>query len=168
MTNEEGEKLRQELPGSGSLDAEHFQRCMAVLLPEAKEGAIPIWAKFAAELVESKQYVRFIEEPDREAVCRWHDTLLAGFVLLAEHFGRESAEKVCNLSLEGCCLYPFEMERAAQELQAGASIDELACMMQEGQLEAETIVFPELHEVMSSLASSDNTPKITMNMEELM
>ncbi len=165
MTKEEIESLRQELPETGPLDREHFQHCMSILLPEAKEGAIPIWSEFASELVESKQYVKFIEEPDEDAICRWHDTLLAGFVLLVDSFGRDTAEKVCNLSLDNCCLFPYEMECTAQELQEGASLDDLICLMADGELEAETIAFPELNEVMDGLTLTDNTPKTTMSME---
>ena len=52
-----------------------------------------------------KQYVDFMPEPDELAVSRWHDTLLAGFVLLKQDFGEEAATAICDLSLTNHCLY---------------------------------------------------------------
>lgn len=138
MTREDKLWFQQEIPDGQLIDQERFIKGLEHLLPDAKDGAAAIWTEFARECVEAKQYVDFTEEPDGTALCRWHDTLLAGFVLLADRFGRETAANVCNLSLNRCCLYPWEMECAAERLEKGTSPDVLSRLMEEGELEADT------------------------------
>lgn len=140
-------RLCQELELGKPLDRKRFQVALPTLLPDTKEGSTPIWADFARERVEQGQYVDFIEEPDETALCRWHETLLASLFLLAREYDQETAAKVCDLSLASCCLYPYEMERAAEELRKGTSSDTLVKLMQDGELEADTAKFPTLREV---------------------
>lgn len=140
-------RLCQELEQGAPLDRVRFQLNLAVLLPEAKAGAASVWADFAWERVDQGQYVNFTKEPDEKALCRWHETLLAGLCLLSSQYNQETAAKVCDLSLEQCCLYPYEMERAAEELRKGASPDTLVKLMQDGELKADTAKFPTLREV---------------------
>ncbi len=140
--------LCQELADGKPLDRERFLCSLRMLLPDTKENAVEGWEDFARECVESKQYVNFTAEPDETALSRWHDTILAGFVLLMERFGRDTATKVCNLSLEACCLYPWEMERAAEELKHGVSIDVLSQLLKDGGLERNAPQFPTLWEVL--------------------
>lgn len=132
------------------LTQESFQNELRALLPSAKAGAENIWADFARECVEMKQYVDFREEAEDSARSRWYDTLLAGFVLLKRDCGEEVAAQICDLSLDNQCLYPYEMERAGQELKNGGNADTLLRLMEEGLLDAPTPVFPKLKDVLAS------------------
>ena len=127
---------------------EQFQAGLRSLLPDAAEGAEEIWADFARECVEMGQFVDCVEEPVDLARSRWYDALLAGFVLLKRDFGEETARFICNLSLENQCLYPYEMERAGQEVKAGGDAGSLFRLMEEGKLDAPTLVFPKLRDVL--------------------
>ena len=138
------------------LTKEVFQDQLRSLLPDAKTGAEEIWADFVRECVEAKQYVDFKPEPDEIAASMWYDTLLASFILLKRDFGEEAAESVCNLSLSNQCLYPYEMERAGQELRDGGNADTLFQLMEEGLLESSPPVFPKLRDV-----TSEQGPQMT-------
>jgi len=106
--------------------------------------------------VESNQYVNFKEEPAETALFRWHDTILACFALLTERFGRDTATKVCDLGLHSCCLYPWEMERAAEEMHKGTSVHDISCLVLDGGLEAEKPEFPKLQMVLDGMAPSQD------------
>lgn len=162
MTKEEKLWFQQLLNGS-PIDRASFIRGLEYLLPDTEEGAASIWADFARERVEAGQYVRFAEEPYEAALCSWHDTLLAGFALLTERFGRDTAEKVCGLSLSGCCLYPWEMDRAAEELRKGTTPDMVSHLMREGKLEADDAVFPRLKEALDAVEPSEPSQERHMN-----
>lgn len=127
---------------------EQFQAGLRSLLPDTAEGAEEIWADFAHECVELGQYVDFVEEPEEIARSRWYDTLLAGFVLLKKEFGEDTARFICDLSLENHCLYPYEMERAGQEVKTGGDAGSLFRLMEEGKLDAPSPVFPKLRDVL--------------------
>ena len=157
MIREEKLWFQQEILIEKTIDQERFLKGLERLLPDAKDGAAAIWAEFARECVESEQYVDFTAEPDETALCRWHDTLLAGFVLVADRFSRETAAEVCNLSLNRCCLYPWEMERAAEELEKGTSPDVLSHLMEDGKLEANAPVFPKLKKALDIADLSQDT-----------
>ena len=144
----------QQLVNGPPIDRASFIKGLKVLLPDTEDRAAAIWADFARERVEAGQYVCFVEEPDETALCRWHDTLLAGFVLIAERFGEDTAEKVCDLSLGGCCLYPWEIDRAAEELRKGTGPDIISHLMREGELEADDVVFPRLKEALDAVEPS--------------
>ena len=139
--------LKEEIIIEEHLTKEMFQKQLRSLLPDAKAGAEDVWADFARECVEMKQYVDFIEEPDEAALNRWYDTLLASFILLKQDFGEDIAARICDLSLDRQCLYPYEMERAGQELRDGGGADTLFQLMEEGMLEAPECVFPKLRDV---------------------
>ncbi len=157
MTKEEKLWFQQEIADGNPIDQERFLKGLERLLPDARVGAAAVWAEFARECVESEQYVDFTAEPDETALCRWHDTLLAEFILLADRFGKETAAEVCSLSLNRCCLYPWEMERAAEELEKGTSPDVLSHLMEDGKLEADAPVFPKLKEVLDIADLSQST-----------
>ncbi len=148
--------LCQNLSDGKPLDRELFLYGLHMLLPDAKDGAAEAWADFARECVSMKQYVNSMAEPDEAAVCRWHDTILAGFVLLTKRLGWDIATKVCDLGLDNCCLYPYEMERAAEALQDGARLDDLVQLMNDGKLEADKPVFPALLDVLNGMAPSQD------------
>lgn len=154
--------LRQQLADGEPLDRDAFLRNMALLLPSADPDAISKWADFAQECVEMGQYVDFVEEPEPAALSRWHDSMLAGFVLLAEQFSEETAAQVCGLSLSHCTLYPYELERAAQEVQKGISPDGIFNLMFEGHLEAPDPVFPKLKEVLANEPGQKPQPEMLL------
>ena len=134
------------------LTQDSFQNQLRALLPNTAAGAEAVWADFAHECVKAGQYVDFVSEPDEAALGRWYDTLLASFVLLKQNFGEETATDICDLSLDNCCLYPYEMERAGEDLKNGGNVDSLFQLMDEGQLEAPVPVFPKLRDVAPHLA----------------
>ena len=137
-----------------------FQSQLRALLPGAKSGAEEIWADFARECVEMKQYVDCIEEPDEAARSRWYDTLLAGFVLLKRDFGEDTATEICNLSLDDQCLYPYEMQRAGQDLHDGGNADTLFRLMEEGRLASSPPSFPKLRDIAPQMLS-EPAPEMT-------
>ena len=148
------------------LTKEMFQSQLRALLPDARTGAEEIWADFACERVKMEQYVDFTPEPDEIAVSRWYDTLLAGFVLLKRNFSEEVAASVCDLSLSHLCLYPYEMERAGQEMRDGSTAATLLRLMEDGLLDAPSPVFPKLRDVLPS-QGPQMTPQTLKNMEVL-
>lgn len=140
--------LRQYMADGALLDRDTFQKSMALLLPQADGAAIAKWADFAQECVDMGHYVDFVEGPGPAALSRWFDTMLAGFIQLGEQFGPETAAQVCALSLNRCVLYPWEMGRAAEEIQKGSGPDTISELMLAGELEAPEPVFPKLREVL--------------------
>lgn len=161
MYVKELEYLRQYLKEGVLLDQDTFQKSMTLLLPEAKEDAISVYVKFAQERVEMNQFVSFIEEPEPVALSRWFDTTLASFVQLTEQFGKETATQVCNLSVDGCAFYPYEMEGAARQVQKGTGVDAIRGMMLDGLLEAPVPVFPKLQEVLQDEPRQEPNSEIT-------
>ncbi len=147
------------MPLNDTLTKESFQQRLRTLLPSTKAGAAEIWVDFAHECVEMGQYVDFVEEPDETAHSRWYDTLPAGFILLKRDFGEEIAAKICNLSLNNQCLYPYEMQRAGQDLRDGGNVDTLFRLMEEGQLAVSLPSFPKLRDV-SPQTTPDMTPQL--------
>jgi hypothetical protein len=143
--------LKEEITIEERLTKEMFLKQLRSLLPETKAGAEDGWAEFAHECVEMKHYVDCIEEPDDAARSRWYDTLLASFILLKRDFGRDVAARICNLSLDQQCLYPYEMERAGQDLRDGGNVDTLFQLMEDGPLEAPEHVFPKLQDTAPKL-----------------
>lgn len=158
----EMDQLRQQLADGVPLDRDAFLHNMALLLPSADPDAISQWADFAQESVDMGQYVDFVEEPEPVALNRWHDSMLAGFVLLAEQFSEETAAQVCGLSLNHCTLYPYELECAAQEVQKGTDLDGIFNLMFEGHLEAPEPVFPKLKEVLAHEPGQKPQPEMLL------
>ena len=133
------------------LTTELFQKQLRVLLPETAEGAEEIWADFARDCVKQKYYVDSVAEPDETALSRWYDTFLAGFVLLKRNFGEDTATFICDLSLDGQCLFPCEMDCAAQAVKDGGDADTVFQLMEDGLLQAQEEVFPKLRDVAPEL-----------------
>ena len=133
------------------LTTELFQKQLRVLLPETAEGAEEIWADFARDCVKQKYYVDSVTESDETALSRWYDTFLAGFVLLKRNFGEDTATFICDLSLDGQCLFPCEMDRAAQAVKDGGDADTVFQLMEDGLLQAQEEVFPKLRDVAPEL-----------------
>lgn len=148
MSVKELDSLRLQLADGTLLGRDAFQKNMALLLPNVTPEAISTWADFAQECVDMGQYVDFIEEPGPTALSRWFDTTLAGFVNLSEQYSRETAAQVCELGLNRCVLYPYELGRAAEEVQKGSDTKTIFNLMLEGKLEAPAPVFPKLQDVL--------------------
>ena len=130
---------------------EMFLDRLRALLPTAKEGAEGPWADFARDCVKQKYYIDSVAEPDEIALSRWYDTFLAGFVLLKRNFGEDTATFICDLSLDGQCLFPCEMDRAAQAVKDGGDADTVFQLMEDGLLQAPEEVFPKLRDVAPEL-----------------
>lgn len=129
------------------LTKEMFQEQLRSLLPKIKAGAEIPWTDFAQDCVKDKYYVDSMEEQDETALSRWHDTLLACFVLLKRNFGEDTATFICDLGLNNQCLFPCEMERAGQAVKDGGDADTLFNLMEAGLLQAKEEVFPKLRDV---------------------
>lgn len=122
-----------------------------------------MWEYFARECVEMKHYVKFIKEPGPIAINRWYDTLLASFILVKDYYGQDTATTICQLSMDRCCLYPYEMERAAEEIQTGATPDRILWLMEEGLLELEGVpAFPLLADVLPVYTAQDIGQSMTL------
>ena len=134
------------------------------MFPSAEESAIQPWVEFVADITANGQYVDFREEPDLEtAKANWYDTLLAGFYSLKATHGEDIAARTLELGREGLCLYPYELEKAAERLSQGASIETLGQLMRDGMLESETVEFPKLRDVLAE-GSPAQGPQMNMNL----
>ena len=164
MTAEEKFCFQQIAEGNPP-DQDLFRRTKTTMLPSAKEGAVEPWIAFIAEITESGQFVDFQEESDLGAAqSRWYDTLLAGFFQLKTKFGEANAAKVLELGLEGLCLYPYELEKAAEELRQGTGFERLCELMRDGLLESEGNLFPKLREVLAEETPAQN-PRMDRNLQ---
>lgn len=149
MTTEEKLCFRQIAEGE-PLDQDLFRRTMTAMLPSAKAGAVQPWIAFIAGITKSGQFVDFQEESDLDAAkSRWYDTLLAGFLQLKTRFGEAGAAKVLELGLKGLCLYPYELEKAAEELRRGTGFERLCELAKDGLLESGGNLFPKLRDVLT-------------------
>jgi hypothetical protein len=108
---------------------ESLRKRLPALTAEAAEG----WRAFAAECAEQGQFVDFVSEQDVDvAVGKWLDTLYAGIVLATQKYGTDIGERLAGLSTRDLCLYPYEMDTAAEHLANGGSLNELSDMLAEG------------------------------------
>ena len=148
MSEKELECLRQCVADGIPLDQDDFEKSMASLLPEASPDAISKCVDFIEDCVDMGEYVDFVAELEPDALSAWFDSMLAGFIKLKERFGPEITTQVCALSLNNCVLYPYEMDRAAEEVQNGSDTETIFNLMVEGGLEPSDPVFPKLREVL--------------------
>lgn len=127
---------------------EQFAQKMQKLLPTCNMAeTTKKWIAWAEECVESEQYPGFVERPFDDAVCAWLDSYYASLYFIRKDFGEEIAGKVFELANVGLCLYPYEMEKAAKELQAGSSTNRIEQLMLEGLLEIDYAKTPTLEDV---------------------
>ena len=146
------------------LDEVMFQHAMTAMFPSVKESTIQPWVDFVTEITVSGQYVDFREEPDlKTARAHWYDTLLAGFYRLKATHGEDIAAQTLELGHEGLCLYPYELEKAAERLSQGVSIETLGQLMRDGMLESETVEFPKLRDVLAADSPAQG-PQMNMNL----
>lgn len=115
---------------------ENFITLVKELAPGCKPEAIPRWRDFAAECVDSEQFVHFKRTADKNtAVESWLDVLYSGFKAVRKECGLETATAVIDLSLEPCCLYPGEMMQAALCLEKGKNARQIFDKIQSGEID---------------------------------
>lgn len=123
---------------------------MYAFLPALKDGTSETWASFAKECVATGQYVNFIPEADIEvAVSDWYDTLLASFALLKQNHGDTVAIAVCELGLQGLCLYPYKMDAAARMIKEGADYKQICRQMNDSMQDNAHLEFPKLSDILT-------------------
>ena len=126
------------------MDYNNFYDTVKGLAPDCREDAIPLWRDFAAECVDKGQFVHFEFTTDTaSAVGKWLDALSAGFRVVNESFGQETAAAVVNLSCERCCLYPVEMMQAAVLMKNGSGSKQILLKIESGEIDC-----PNLFEAM--------------------
>lgn len=154
----------QKITDGNTLDQELFRKTMTAMLPSAKEGAVQPWIKFIAEITKRGYFVDFQEEPYLDvAMSHWYDTLLAGFYQIKAKFGEETAAKVLEFGMERLCLYPYELEKAAEELRQGTDLETMSALMRDDLLESEGTLFPKLRDVLDGNAP-EQSPQMNMNL----
>lgn len=129
------------------LSDEQFIQAVGLVLPGTTQQVLEMWIDFAEESVVYEQYVDFKPTSDRAiAIGRWLETLLVGFYQCKIQYGVEAAAQVCSLGEmdKPMCLYPGEMGQAAYYFTKGRSADEIAEIIQNGELEAVPPFFPKL------------------------
>lgn len=110
------------------------------LLSECPPEAAQPWYDFAVERVDQQQYVNFKAAESRdESVAEWLDALYEGLRQIKESFGPELAAKVAALGMDHCCLYPGEMPRAAECLQAGDGAKDILAKIESGEIDCENL-----------------------------
>lgn len=150
---------------------ESFIAAIFNLLPDCKKQAIPIWVDFAAECVDSEQFVDFAPTKDRTvAIEKWLSSIYAGFYFVKKEFGESIASQICNLSLMGC-LYPDQMKPAAEYLQNGGDFDKAAQLAVDGVFDGPPPFFPRLDDVLEDMnfwsgQNSEQKEKSIMNFFE--
>ena len=106
------------------------------LLSECPPEAAQPWYDFAVERVDQQQYVNFKAAESRdESVAEWYE----GLRQIKESFGPELAAKVAALGMDHCCLYPGEMPRAAECLQAGDGAKDILAKIESGEIDCENL-----------------------------
>ena len=140
-----------------------FVTSLRELLPSASELALPHWISFAEECVDSDQYVNFEPEPDREAaVEKWLESLYAAFYFAKKKFGEELAVRVCDVS-PITCLYPYELEAAAEHLRKGGVPEDMPGLINDGLLDGPLPFFHSLAEVERDRQAEEQRRRIPMN-----
>ena len=136
--------LSQTASDGNGISRELFSQAVPVFIDCVPE-AIPAWINFAVECVELGQYVDFSQGSDKStATNRWLETLLAGLLQIKAEFGEQIASEVCNLALNNECLYPYEMQLAAEHFRNNGNPEKISDLIQSGELEAASAFFPKL------------------------
>jgi hypothetical protein len=131
---------------------EYFVNAISNLLPTCNKEAIPVWVDFAAERVDSGQFVDFVPENDSEvAIEKWLSSIYAAFYFVKRDFGENLASQICNLSLMKSCLYPYEMKSAAEYLQSGADVEKVIELAIAGEFDEGPPFFPQLKDAIEDM-----------------
>jgi len=128
----------------GDITPEQFSKAVKAAFgaPEEHSSA---WVQFTEECVKSEQYVGFEAIGDRQTeVNRWLGTLLAELFQISHTHGEHAARQVCELAGEPLCLYPWEMDKAAQCLSSGGTAEDIEEMIESGEIVMDGNNFPKL------------------------
>ena len=125
------------------MDSEKFSASLAQIAPMHKPEADQHWKDFAAECIESEQFVNFEVVEDKElAAAKWLDVFSDGFLAVKNDLGEKAAERIINLGCEQGCLYPGEMMQAAVYLKNGGDSKQIFPMIESGNIDPENLFRP--------------------------
>ena len=125
------------------MDFEKFSESLTQIAPMHKPEADQHWKDFAAECVESEQFVNFEVMEDKElAAAKWLDAFSDGFLAVKNDLGEKAAERIINLGCEQGCLYPGEMMQAAVYLENGGDFKHIFPMIESGDIDPENLFRP--------------------------
>lgn len=125
------------------MDSEQFSALLAQIAPMHRLEADQYWKDFAAECVESEQFVNFETIEDKAlAAEKWLDVFSDGFLAIKKELGEKAAEKIINLGCEQGCLYPGEMMQAAVYLENGGDSKQIFPLIESGDIDAENLFRP--------------------------
>ena len=125
------------------MDSEKFSASLAQIAPMHKPEADQHWKDFAAECIESEQFVNFEVIEDKElAAAKWLDVFSDGFLAVKNDLGEKAAERIINLGCEQGCLYPGEMMQAAVDLKNGGDSKQIFPMIESGNIDPENLFRP--------------------------
>ena len=151
-----GYLYQMELDGQ-LLDKNIFKsRFVSLFSTEDYDGLVEKWADFAEENEASGQYVDFRKGTDKDVdMSRWYDTLIAGFFKINVEYGNAVAKKVFELADGAACLYPYEMERAAESIRNGGGPQEIVKAIEYGTLSNDVRpFFPKMRDVLQVYESA--------------
>ena len=122
---------------------ENFLTRVRELASGCKPEAVSRWRDFAAECVDSEQFVHFKQTADKTAaVEKWLDVIYSGLKAVRKECGPETAAAVVNLGLERCCLYPDEMMQAALCLEKGENGKQIFAKIESGEIDCTDLFSP--------------------------
>ena len=155
--------LHQYVRDGRLLNEAVFRGAMIGMFPSAKDGAIQPWIEFVNEITQRGQFVDPQKTDSEAAKAHWYDALLAGFYQLKAEYGEASAAKTLELGLENLCLYPYELEKAAEQVCQGTTPEKLAELSRDGLLETRAEPLPMLRDVLD-WDSPRQSPQMNMNL----
>jgi hypothetical protein len=115
---------------------------MRGLIPTCTEAELSGWHDFAKENVNQGQLVDFADAEasgfdKRAAVYDWLETLYAKMALIKRRYGEDAVKLICSLGAAQSCLYPYEMDKAAEYLKSGGKVEEIGAKAVEGLLDGD-------------------------------
>ncbi len=128
----------------GDITPEQFSKAMKAVFGTSEEHS-SVWMQFADECVKSGQYVGFEAVGDIQTeINRWLGTLLAKLFQISHTHGEQAARQICELAGEPLCLYPWEMDKAAECLSSGGTAEDIEEMIESGEIVLDDNYFPRL------------------------
>ncbi len=131
------------------ISEDQFIRIMDIILPNCSPEALQVWISFARDCVEQDQYVDFKPVIAKEtAIGQWLEALLVEFYNSNVIFGDTITEQVCTLGLwqQQLCLYPSKIPEVAFCLCLGIKQEEIAVLIEDGELETSPPFFQKIRE----------------------
>lgn len=142
-----------------------FFAALHTVAPGSTPEAAQVWIDFAVECVSEQQYAKFTPpKSQEEGVERWLDTLCGGIYAVRAEYGAELTGKLVNLSMDHCCLYPYEMPQAAACLRDGGTVETISEKIRSGELDGDRPCFPV---PMHPLTDRDCGPEILIREREV-